>query len=53
MPEPQRKQGEPEDSYRSRLIRHYINRGYPRDQAAAIAYSRTRKKRRSRRGARR
>jgi len=53
MPEPQRKQGESESTYRSRLIRHYIRRGYPREQAAAIAYSRTRKKRRSRRTSRR
>lgn len=41
MPKPKRKKGEPVSEYRSRLIRHYIKEGYPRDQAAAIAYRQT------------
>jgi len=41
MPKPRRKRGESTESYRSRLIAHYIREGYPRDQAVAIAYRET------------
>jgi len=49
MPEPKKKQREPLKQYRSRLIAHYIREGYPRDQAAAIAYRKTRTSRVDRR----
>jgi len=39
MPKPRKRKGETTKSYRSRLISHYIREGYPREQAAAIAYS--------------
>jgi hypothetical protein len=39
MPRPRRKKGETEAQYRQRLVRHYIDEGYPPKQAVAIAYS--------------
>ncbi len=39
MPRPRRRKGESEAQYRQRLVRHYIDEGYPPKQAVAIAYS--------------
>jgi hypothetical protein len=39
MPRPKRKKGESEAQYRQKLVRHYIDEGYPPKQAVAIAYS--------------
>jgi len=41
MPKPRKRKGESIESYRSRLIAHYIREGYPKKQAIAIAYSLT------------
>ncbi len=52
MPRPRRRKGESDQSYISRLIRHYRHEGYPQEQAIAIAYSvaeRSKKKRRKKR----
>jgi len=53
MPRPKKKRGEKRSSYRQRLVRHYINEGYPKRQAVAIAYSVERKTRKKRKTARR
>lgn len=38
MPRPQKRKKETWQDYISRLIKHYIEEGYPRNQAIAIAY---------------
>ena len=54
MPEPKRSGKESLKSYRSRLIGHYREKGYPdgHGQAAAIAYSKTGTSRNQKRGKR-
>lgn len=41
MPLPSRKKGESSKDYRSRIISTEIKHGKPKDQAVAIAYSKT------------
>jgi len=43
LPKPRKRKGETWSQYRNRLVRHYIDEGYPPKQAVAIAYSQTRK----------
>jgi len=43
MPKPRKKKDETWSQYRNRLVRHYIDEGYPPRQAVAIAYSQVRK----------
>lgn len=49
MPEPRRKKGESDSSYRSRLVKHYKDKGRPTDQAVAIAHSRVRERKKKKR----
>lgn len=49
MPRPRRRKGETESEYRQRLIRHYIEEGYPQKQAVAIAYDVIRREKRKKR----
>lgn len=42
MPIPSRKKGESAEDYRSRVISTEIKHGKPKNQAVAIAYSKTR-----------
>lgn len=43
MPKPPKRKGETTQERVSRLIRHYIEEGYPQKQAIAIAYNQARK----------